>query len=101
MVEEYMKAADKHQKLGDAPIEERQREPMNVLADVIDEALNGDKSGADREYGFMLLVFPFGDKPNEGHRANYISNARREDIIVLLKEQLARFEGQPDIRGRA
>ena len=44
------------------------------------------------------MVFPF--EGFEG-RANYISNASRKDIIVLLKEQLARFQGQPDIKGRA
>lgn len=32
---------------------------------------------------------------------NYISNAVRDDVVVLLKEQLARFEGSPDVTGHA
>jgi hypothetical protein len=44
------------------------------------------------------MVFPFADFDG---RANYISNAKREDIVVLLKEQLARFQGQPEMKGTA
>jgi hypothetical protein len=93
-----MSAAEKPTKLGDAPIEPRHHNTMNVLADVLDEALNGAATGKDRKVGFLLMVFPFDS--NEG-RANYISNAERKDVVVMLKEQLARFEGQPDIRGTA
>jgi hypothetical protein len=60
---------------------------------------NGEARGADREVGFVLLIFPFGEK--EG-RCNYISNgADRRDIITLFKEQIKRFEGQPDMTGHA
>jgi hypothetical protein len=60
---------------------------------------NGDKRGPDRDVGFVLLVFPFGEK--EG-RCNYISNgADRKDIVTLFKEQIKRFEGQPDVTGHA
>ena len=85
-------------KLGDAPIEARLREIMNRLAKGMDEILNGDAKGDARQNGFILLVFPF-----EGHegRANYISNASRKDVVVMLKEQLARLEGQPEMKGRA
>ena len=34
-------------------------------------------------------------------RCNYIASAPREDIINLLKEQLAQFEGPPEREGRA
>jgi hypothetical protein len=27
-----------------------------------------------------------------------LSNAQREDVIVLLKEQLARFQGMPEVK---
>jgi hypothetical protein len=47
------------------------------------------------------MVFPFSADADGAHRCNYISNASREDVVVLLKEQLARFEGQPEIEGRA
>lgn len=39
-----------------------------------------------------LLVAPF-DAP-EGARVNWVSNAQREDMLILLKEVSARFEGR-------
>ena len=60
---------------------------------------NGEARGDDRKVGFVLLVFPFGS--GEG-RCNYISNgASRRDIVTMMKEQIARFEGQPEMEGRA
>jgi hypothetical protein len=84
--------------IGDAPIEARLLEVMNRLARGMDEILNGEAKGAARQNGFILLVFPF-----EGYegRANYISNASRKDVVVMLKEQLARLEGFPETKGRA
>jgi hypothetical protein len=87
------------EQLGDAPIESVYREQMNALARVLDMVFNGDAKGAERQVGFVLLVFPF-----EGHegRANYISNgADRRDIVTLFKEQIKRFEGQPEVSGYA
>ncbi|WP_245329132.1 hypothetical protein [Bradyrhizobium centrolobii] len=73
---------------------------MNALAGVLDEILNGDAKGAARETGFVLLVFPFGDA--EGNRCNFISNgADRRDVVTLMREMIARFEGQPEMQGRA
>jgi hypothetical protein len=87
------------QELGDAPIEERYRESMVRLARLLDEYFNEDKVGQDRPVGFVLLVFPYGDRSG---RCNYISNgADRRDMITLFKEQIARFEGRPDIEGNA
>lgn len=98
-----MSAVDKDHKLGDAPLEPKFHKMMNALAQSLDEIFNGDKGGAERETGFVLLVFPFTGPDGRKYqgRANYISNANRADIVVLLKEQLARFEGQPDVRGTA
>lgn len=85
--------------LGDAPIEDEYRLVMNALANGIDEILNGNLKGSTRTTGFVLLVFPFGEK--EG-RCNYISNgADRRDICTMFKEQIARFEGQPELKGTA
>ena len=75
------------------------------VAKMIDRKLNGD--GADellgnpkaRQNGFVLLVFPFGGP--EGARTNYVSNGDRHDILTALKEIVARFEGQPELRGNA
>lgn len=86
-------------KLGDGPIEDQFREKMNAVAQGLDEVFNGRARGADRNVGFVLLVFPFGD--NSG-RCNYISNgADRRDVVTLMKEQIARFEGQPEMTGKA
>ncbi len=83
--------------LGDAPIEAEYVEQMKVIAAALDDILNGDAKGKDRKTGFVLLVFPYGEK--EG-RCNYISNgADRREIVTLMKEQIKRFEGQPDITG--
>jgi hypothetical protein len=93
-----MSAADKNQRLGDGPIEAKHRRMMNTLASTLDELFNGDATGGDRKTGFILMVFPFG---NTDGRANYISNAERADVVNMLKEQLARFEGQPEMMGKA
>lgn len=84
--------------LGDGPISEELVETMNDVAALLDRVFNGDKTGEDRETGFILMVFPL-DK-DEG-RCNYISNADRDDVVAMLKHQIARFEGQPDISGTA
>lgn len=79
------------ERLGDGPIEPRYRELMNNLARGVDAILNGKER--PKQTGFIMLVFPF-----DGHegRCNYISNADRKDVVLLLKEQLRRFEGQPE-----
>jgi hypothetical protein len=81
---------DKHS-LGSGPIEGMYREQMERIARALDAAFNRD--AANKQVGFILMTFNFGDKPG---RCNYISNADRQDIIVLLREQLSYFEGAPD-----
>jgi hypothetical protein len=89
----------KAEQLGDAPIQQEYHAKMSAIAQVLDETFNGEAKGNDRETGFVLLVFPFGEK--EG-RANFISNgADRRDIVTLFKEMIARFEGQPEAKGNA
>jgi len=46
-------------------------------------------------YGFMVLVFPFGDSERTAH---YISNARREDMIIALREKADVLEKGLDIQ---
>ena len=82
-----------HTGLGDAPIDPRYREKMKALAKTLDEGFNGPAKGDDRKVGFVLMVFEFG---SDKGRTNYISNADRTDVVTLLKEQLARFEGQAE-----
>ena len=80
----------------DEKIVAQHRRTMNVLASSLDEIFNGDKTGKDRETCFVLLISPFGT--GDG-RVNYISNGDRKDIVLMLKEITARFEGQPEIVG--
>jgi hypothetical protein len=79
------------------PISHQFRDQMNAIAQVLDEAFNGTER--PKKNAFVLLLAPF-DGP-EGARTNYISNGRREDILVMMKEVIARFEGQPEQKGTA
>lgn len=42
-------------------------------------------------HGFILLTFPYGD--DSGQRIAYMSSARREDAINVLKEFLIKASG--------
>ncbi|ARQ01917.1 hypothetical protein [Pseudorhodoplanes sinuspersici] len=89
----------KPERLGDAPIEERFRELMVGAAKGLDDVFNGEDRSQDHKVGFVLLVFPFDSTDG---RCNYISNgADRKDIVVMMKEQIKRFEGQPEMKGTA
>jgi hypothetical protein len=94
---------DDPKRLGDAPIEPKYADDMKHLARAIDEFFNGDRQ--PKATGFVLIVFPFAEaeaaKAGSTGRANYISNADRADVVVMLKEQLARFAGQPELKGTA
>ena len=63
-----------------------------VLAETLDRAFNGEASGHDRKFGFALFYFEFGK--TEGGRVNYVSNATRADMLVAVREWLARAEGR-------
>lgn len=79
---------------------ERTKRELQTLAIVLDEHFNAGKDSKDpKRIGFVLLVMPF-DAP-EGARVNYVSNTNRADTVVMLKELIARFEGQPEQKGTA
>lgn len=87
--------------LGDGPIQQEYHATMNAVAQGLDEMFNGKARGPDRKTGFVLLVFPFGEAGLKD-RCNFISNgADRRDVVTLMKEMIARFEGQPEVSGRA
>lgn len=89
----------KPERLGDAPIDPQYIEKMNAVAKTLDVFFNGEIKGKARQTGFVLLVFPFGDHSG---RCNYISNgADRKDVVTLMKEMIARFTGQPEMKGHA
>ena len=97
--------------LGDAPVELKMRDAMNKVALGLDVIFNGKAAGPrakgqkdERQTGFVLLVFPFDEMDTRGgsSRCNFISNgADRKDIVALFREMIARFEGQPEVEGRA
>jgi hypothetical protein len=79
----------KESELGDQPIEEKHIKVMNEVAGGLDQIFNGQRGGPGRKYGFVLLIFPFGETDG---RCDYISNgANREDVEKLLYEQAERF----------
>lgn len=95
----HYQALAPEERLGDAPIEEKHFDKMTAIVRALDESLNMGKKGDAREIGFVLMLFPFGDRSG---RCNYASNgANRRDVVTLMKEMIARFEGQPEIGGRA
>src|SRR5215203_2923156 len=96
--QQFRSRKPEHQ-LGDAPVDEEYHTKMIAVAEVIDEFFNGKDKAQDRKTGFVLMVFPFGDTTG---RCNYMSNgADRKDIVVLMREMIARFSGQPEISGKA
>lgn len=89
-------------RLGDAPIQPEYIEQMNVIAGALDKMFNGEAKGNARKTGFVLMVFPFDEFGKGDARCNYISNgADRKDVVTLMKEMIARFEGQSEQKGSA
>jgi hypothetical protein len=87
-----------HQRLGDAPVEAEYHDKMVAIVKAIDEFFNGQTKAPNKEIGFVLMTFKYGDSG----RCNYMSNgADRKDVVTLMKEMIARFEGQPEQTGRA
>lgn len=80
----------------DNMIEPTYRNKMNVLAHFLDYEFNGDRE--PKKVAFVMFISEFNAMQG---RVNFISNAKREDIIVMLKEILARFDGQPEMEGKA
>jgi len=59
---------------------------MRRLGDIVSQVVGP-------EYGFMIMVFPFG-KPGV---SNYVSNAKREEMIKGLREKADVLEAGGDI----
>ena len=74
------------------PIEPVLRELMNSIGRLIGKALEEETKSTKEQYGFCLLMFGLSD--NEAMRMNYIANVNREDMLVAMKEFIARNEGR-------
>lgn len=84
-------------RLGDAPVEEQYHAQMHAVMHAVDDFLNGEER--PRKTGIVIMMFPYG---NTDGRCNYMSNgANRDDVVTLMKEMIARFEGQPELKGSA
>lgn len=85
--------------LGDQPIESKFSATMIAFMKTFDQIFNPGLKAPDKKVGVIMLTFEYGEK--EG-RCNYISNgANRQDVVVMFKEQIKRFEGQPEVKGNA
>jgi hypothetical protein len=62
------------------PIEDDHFAKMNALGQLLKEEFEG--------YGFLLMVFDFGDSG----MMNYLSNADREDVLECLREFIRKNE---------
>lgn len=71
------------------PIEKYTDGSMRHIANTIESQI-----GSENKYGFMVLVFPFGEDTRVAH---YISNANREDMIKALREKADVLEKKFDI----
>jgi hypothetical protein len=67
-------------------------EQLRAIARALDDALNGTDPATPKRNGFVVLIYPIGAEP--GRRVNYISNVERKEMLVALKEIVARFEGR-------
>jgi hypothetical protein len=65
---------------------------MNELAAALDEVFNGNVR--PKKVGFALLVYNLGEQLEGTGRVNYIGNGRRDEVLVALKELVARWEGR-------
>lgn len=73
------------------------RKLKNVMSDKTRAAGEGlanviDKSIPDN-HGFALFIFEYG-QPDGNKQISYISNARRDDMIAMMKDWLAVQEGR-------
>jgi hypothetical protein len=72
-------------------ISPEQKAMMNAIAKTIDTALNGT---GPKHIGFALLTYRFNEDITGTGRINYIGNGQRENVLVALKELVARWEGR-------
>lgn len=62
-----------------------QKQAFQSIALALDETLNGELRGDEREIGFMLIAFPF---HNPGQGGSFVSNSDA-NFIEFLELQLA------------
>lgn len=63
------------------------RERMQAVAKAVEREL-------PEGWGYFVLAFPFGEGAD--HRADYVSNAQRKDVLNVMKEFLIRNGAEED-----
>ncbi len=87
--------------LGDAPVEPQVQDYIVAATEAIDALLNGKDNSVPKKAGIVMMIFPYGDN-SKGGKVIFTSNgASHNDLVVLMKEMIARFEGQPEVTGTA
>lgn len=93
--EQFHSQAPEH-RLGDQPVEAAYHDQMVAIMQTLDEFVNPGQRAPNKTTGIVLMMFPYGEVTG---RCNYMSNgADRRDIVTLMREMIARFEGQPEIK---
>jgi len=77
------------------PIPNKYHDMMNCLAEGLDQMLNGPlKQGAQRDVAFVVIIADAETDKASGAQVNYISNCKQPDMLLMLKEMIARIEGR-------
>jgi len=66
------------------------RDRMQKIARLVDEEI-------PQGWGFFVMAFPFGEKAPG--RMNYVSNAKREDILKLMEEFIKKSNRSGTLEG--
>jgi hypothetical protein len=74
------------------PISDELRAGMHDLCSFIDDVFNGNVR--PKRVGFALLIYNLGEELEGTGRINYIGNGQRGEVLVALKELVARWEGR-------
>lgn len=78
---------------GHQDVQKEYLESMREVARLVDKIFNPD---GKKKIGFVLLAFPFGEKPDA--RMNYMSNGNRADVLLSMKEFIGRAEGNLKVK---
>ena len=69
----------------------KDKERTDAILRGIADGINDIVNPKGKKWGFFVGLFPL-DYRKEDRRFNYISNCRRADIVLLLREMAAKFE---------